>query len=253
MICYQHQNKWLGTTWNLFKNWKSYWKLVRQKTVIQRRPQLKMLELSLKDWLFFECWILCKLWILNLLKVFPDIAYIIRCWTLRWAMGNTLNKKKNKEHSGSSQFSYCNDKKFDSGKALGTQAIFSCDCNKKFHGVIAWNDWLCPMFKTVHKKTFCFLSKTSFRKPGSSSEAALQRSSYKKVFWKYATNLSNFIERNFIEITLYWNHTLLQSNFIEITLRHGCSPISLLHIFRTPFPWKPLEGCFCIVKLPFFL
>ena len=24
--------------------------------------------------------------------------------------------------------------------------------------------------------------------------------------------------------------------FIEITLRHGCSPVTLLHIFRTPFP-----------------
>ena len=28
----------------------------------------------------------------------------------------------------------------------------------------------------------------------------------------------------------------LQSNFIEITPRHGCSPVNLLHIFRTPFP-----------------
>ena len=27
----------------------------------------------------------------------------------------------------------------------------------------------------------------------------------------------------------------LQSNFIEITLRHGCSPVTLLHIFRTAF------------------
>ena len=27
----------------------------------------------------------------------------------------------------------------------------------------------------------------------------------------------------------------LQSNFIEITLRHGCSPVNLLHIFRTHF------------------
>ena len=27
----------------------------------------------------------------------------------------------------------------------------------------------------------------------------------------------------------------LQSNFIEITLRHRCSPVNLLHIFRTPF------------------
>ena len=24
-----------------------------------------------------------------------------------------------------------------------------------------------------------------------------------------------------------------QSNFIEVTLRHGCSPVNLLHIFRT--------------------
>ena len=27
----------------------------------------------------------------------------------------------------------------------------------------------------------------------------------------------------------------LQSNFIEITLRHGCSPVNLLHIFRILF------------------
>ena len=27
----------------------------------------------------------------------------------------------------------------------------------------------------------------------------------------------------------------LQNSFIEITLRHGCSPVNLLHIFRTPF------------------
>ena len=27
----------------------------------------------------------------------------------------------------------------------------------------------------------------------------------------------------------------LLSNFIEITLSHGCSPVNLLHIFKTPF------------------
>ena len=27
----------------------------------------------------------------------------------------------------------------------------------------------------------------------------------------------------------------LLCNFIEITLRHGCSPVNLPHIFRTPF------------------
>ena len=39
-----------------------------------------------------------------------------------------------------------------------------------------------------------------------------------------------------------------QSNFIEITLRHRCSPVTLLHIFRTPFlnnafGWLLLKGC----------
>ena len=27
-----------------------------------------------------------------------------------------------------------------------------------------------------------------------------------------------------------------QSNFIEMADRHGCSPVNLLHFFRTPFP-----------------
>ena len=34
--------------------------------------------------------------------------------------------------------------------------------------------------------------------------------------------------------------TLMRSNFIEITLRHGCSPVNLPHIFRTSFPKKHL-------------
>ena len=33
-----------------------------------------------------------------------------------------------------------------------------------------------------------------------------------------------------------------QKNFIEITLRHGCSPVNLLYIFRTPFPKKTSGG-----------
>ena len=28
----------------------------------------------------------------------------------------------------------------------------------------------------------------------------------------------------------------LLCNFMEITIRHGCFPVNLLHIFRTPFP-----------------
>ena len=33
-----------------------------------------------------------------------------------------------------------------------------------------------------------------------------------------------------------FNKVALQSNFIEIILRHGCSHVNLLHIFRTSFP-----------------
>ena len=33
-----------------------------------------------------------------------------------------------------------------------------------------------------------------------------------------------------------------QTNFIEIALRHGCSPVNLLHNFRTPFPKNTSEG-----------
>ena len=31
------------------------------------------------------------------------------------------------------------------------------------------------------------------------------------------------------------SHPEVQSNFLEITPRHGCSPLNLLHICRTPF------------------
>ena len=57
-----------------------------------------------------------------------------------------------------------------------------------------------------------------------SSEAATQRCSWEKVFWKYAA------------IGVLRCSIKLQSNFTEIALRHGCSPVNLLHIFRTPFP-----------------
>ena len=43
----------------------------------------------------------------------------------------------------------------------------------------------------------------------------------------------------------------LQSNFIEITLRYGCSPVNLLHIFRTPFP-KNTSGRLLLFIKDFF-
>ena len=41
----------------------------------------------------------------------------------------------------------------------------------------------------------------------------------------------------------------LQSNFIEITLRHGRSPVNLLHIFKTPFS-KSTSGWLLLYFIP---
>ena len=34
---------------------------------------------------------------------------------------------------------------------------------------------------------------------------------------------------------------------IEITLRHGCSPVNLLHLFRTPFPKNTSEWLLLVI------
>ena len=103
------------------------------------------------------------------------------------------------------------------------------------------------------------------------AEAAVQRCSYEKLFWKYAANLQDtsakvrflvpvnienddnliLIQKELSVVVLiescsknmqqiYRGRPMpkcfsikLQSDFIEITLRHGCSPVYLLHIFRT--------------------
>ena len=39
-------------------------------------------------------------------------------------------------------------------------------------------------------------------------------------------------------------------NFVEIALRHGCSPVNLLDIFRTPFP-KNTSGWLLLLKVGF--
>ena len=40
-----------------------------------------------------------------------------------------------------------------------------------------------------------------------------------------------------------------QNNFIEITLRHGCSPVNMLHIFRIPFPRNTSEWLLVYIAL----
>ena len=42
----------------------------------------------------------------------------------------------------------------------------------------------------------------------------------------------------------------LQSNFIETSLRHGCSPVNLLHLFRIIFPKNTSEGLLLFFLCP---
>ena len=39
----------------------------------------------------------------------------------------------------------------------------------------------------------------------------------------------------------------LQRNFIEVSLRHGCSPVILIHIFRTVSPKNTSRGLFQLI------
>ena len=57
-----------------------------------------------------------------------------------------------------------------------------------------------------------------------------------------------------------FNKVALLCNFIEIALRHGCSPVNLLHIFKTPFPKNNSgrlllrsSGFFVIINFSYFL
>ena len=109
-------------------------------------------------------------------------------------------------------------------------ALFSIwkafDC-KKYHNIV----------KTVYKiinKTWIELLLNSVTYWESRPEKRNYRSSHPEVF----------LGKGVLEICSKFTgehpyrsviSVKLQRNFIEVTLRHRCSPVNLLHIFRTPF------------------
>ena len=62
----------------------------------------------------------------------------------------------------------------------------------------------------------------------------------------WSTRSGVFLGKSDLKICnkIYSRTPKLFCNFIEITLQHGCSPVNLLHIFRTPFSKKPLDSYF---------
>ena len=72
--------------------------------------------------------------------------------------------------------------------------------------------------------------KTDLKKIGSSHPEVFLRKGVLKIRIKFTGEHTC----RSVSIKLLWD-------FIEIVLRHGCSPVNSLHIFRTPFP-KDISG-----------
>ena len=70
----------------------------------------------------------------------------------------------------------------------------------------------------------------------SKTEAAVQRCFIRK---RCSENMQQIYRR---KPMLNSDLNKIASNFIEITLRHGCSPVNLLHNFKTPFPKNTSGG-----------
>ena len=86
-----------------------------------------------------------------------------------------------------------------------------------------------PFYSKTARKHFSWVHLLTLKKFVTNSEAALQRCSWKKVFWKYAANLSRTpmseCDFNKVALQLYWNRTSVWV--------FSCN---LLNIFRTSFP-----------------
>ena len=81
-------------------------------------------------------------------------------------------------------------------------------------------------------------------------------SKYRRFIYSYSNEKAHLQKQPFIGVLIkrcFGNVQLINrippiskcdfnSNFIEITLRHGCSPVNLLHISRTPFPKNTSGG-----------
>ena len=87
-------------------------------------------------------------------------------------------------------------------------------------------------------KTLVCRIRSSYQK--SLQQVALQKQPSKSVLRKrYSENMQQ-IYRTTSMLKCDLNNIAKQSNFIEIALRHECSLVNLLHIFRTPFPKEHL-------------
>ena len=82
-------------------------------------------------------------------------------------------------------------------------------------------------------------------------KTVLQKQPYRGVLKKRRSdNLQQIYRRKpmpkWISVKMLWN-------FFEIPLQHGCFPVRLLHIFRTPFPKNTFEGLLLVLGRQIFV
>ena len=149
-----------------------------------------------------------------------------------------LTVKKMKQEKFSSYFTACITEVFqnDPNRNVATVKVDLKLCNlKPCHAnliVVLYN-----ILKT-HKERRSFWTTGSCR---SSSPEVFLGKSVLKICSKFT---GGYPCRGVISIQLL-------CNFMEITLRHGCSPVNLLHIFRTTFPKNTSGGLLLkLLELP---
>ena len=92
-----------------------------------------------------------------------------------------------------------------------------------------------PDQKVIASKTFGSGGSHSFSLHTQKLTSNQQKEPFRRVLKKRCSEYMPQICRKALMPKCDLNKVAKQSNFFEIALRHGCHPVILLHIFRTPF------------------
>ena len=133
--------------------------------------------------------------------------------------------------------------KFTGEHPCWSVSVFSCKSASYFQNTFykehLWAAASVSFWTTVLKETSSAIEATIY--PG-----RVLFPYHKSLNWSYRSSRSEaFLVKGVLKVCS--NFTIehsgrsvisikLHCNFIETTLRHGCSPVNLLYIFRTPFP-----------------
>ena len=124
---------------------------------------------------------------------------------------------------------------------------------------MVWVAWSCHVFvqrssHSTNRGIMNLKKETAFSK-----EISIVMTFPRELFWDRSRPPEVFLQKRVLKIGSKFTEEhlcrsvisiKLQSNFIEITLWHGCFPVNLLHIFRTPF-YKNTYGGLLLFEIYF--